>query len=367
MKKIFALMLCMMLLLSGCGYLGGASDALVELRDLYIDDGDTTVDMRGLSAGVELGCSGDAYGLRLTISADEELKNQLVAAVVDDSVLILLDGGAGEPYAFAIDDPQVVGPIQEAFDEMMAAGQSMPQDMDLEHMTDEELDEYMSQLEDQLRSMAVGDDQDQDPEDTAEAAARAERISEILQSCVSEGEPMEFEGEMYQTTNFELPHEQLMELLGLLDEQQLLDADTDLAQLLEEADITVDVTGVIASTEDGSKNAFGATPVFTNADGEAVTLNITLQQLSEDGSLDFYMDINDDGQDVGMLSMTFNAQLLDEADWLPDGLPEDAQTLEPDDEASMDAFTDALSDFFGQVAGTMTGVMAGNGAVGALE
>ncbi len=363
MKKLIALALCLMLLLSGCGYSGSA---LVEIRDLYITDTDTTVDLRGLSGGVELGCSGDIYGLRLTVSADDELKNEMVVAVVEDNVLFLLNGGTGEPYAYAIDDPQVVGPIQQAFSSVIAAeGTFADEDVDIEGMTDEELDEYMAQLEEQLQSMTEGEDTD--PEAADEAAAMAQRAAEILQSCVSEGEPMQFDGETYETVNFDLPHDELMELLGSIDTAQYMGEDVDLAQLLDAAGVTLDVTGVIAANEDGTKSAYGITPVFTNADGEVATLNITLQQTSEDGSLDFYLDINNDGQDLGSVSLTFNVQLLDEADWLPEGLGEDVQKVDLNDEASSEAFADALADFLGQVVGTAAGLTAGNGAIGALD
>lgn len=366
MKKLIALTLCMLLLLSGCAYLGGASGAMVQLRDMYITDPDTTIDLRGLSAGVEIGNRGDSLGLRLTVSAEDQLKNELVLAVAEESVLFLLSGSTGEPYAYVVDDPQVVAPIRSALEQAMAA--DIPadgEDVDLENMTDEELAQYMAELEEQLKSMGLGDESD--PEAADEAAAQAERMAEILEQCVSEGEPKQFEGEMYDTTNIDLPHDELMELLGMIDASEYVEQDTDLAGLLEEAGVTVDLTGVIAVNADGTKSAYGFTPVFTNAEGKTITLNFTLQSMAEDGSLDLYFDAAEDGQDLGSLALNIAVSLLDEVTWLPDGLPDDAQRVDLDDEASRDAFTDALADFLGQVSGTLAGVVLGNGAIGALD
>lgn len=365
MKKVIALTLCMLFLLSGCGYLGGAAGALVEMRDLYITDADQALDMRGLSAAAEIACSDAAYGLRLTVADDSEIKNELVAAVVDDSVLILLNGGTGEPYAFVIDDPEVVEPIEEAFASVMAGAPAGDEGVDIEDMTDEELDEYMAQLEEQLESMLQ--EEGLAPEESDEAAAQAERMAELLEQCVTEGEPQEFEGEMFDTTNFELPNDKLLELLDMLDTTQYIGEDVDLSGALTEAGITLDLSGVAAVNADGTKTAFGVTPVLTNADGDTVTLNITFQQMSEDDSIDFYIDIAENGQDLGSLSLTFNVQQLDEADWLPEAVSDDAQPVDFDDEASAGAFSDALADFFGQVSGTLAGRTAGNGAIGALE
>lgn len=360
MKKVIVLALCMLLLLSGCTYLGAAG-ARVEMRDLYITSSDQPLDMRDLSTVVEFGCNDDVCGLRLTFSNPDKLENELIAAVVEDSVLILLNGSTGEPYAFVIDDPKVVGPIQELFDAVKGSGETV----DFESMTDEELDEYMAQLEEQLESMGL--DEDLDPESADEAAAQAERLAELLEQCVTEGEPREFEGEMYDTMNIDLPHDKLMELLGSVELEGSNGEKVDLAALLEESGITVDVTGVIASNEDGSKNAFGVSPVLTDEAGDNLSMNFTLQQISEDGSIDVYFDISQDGQEFGTLSVSFIASLLEEADWLPDAVSADAQPVDFDDDDSSTVFADALMDFFGQVVGTLAGVTAGNGAIDALE
>lgn len=361
MKKLIALTLCLMLLLSGCAYLGGASGARVEMRDLYITDTEQTLDMRDLSAAIELGCKDDICGLRLLFSNPDKLENELIVAVVEDSVLLLLNGSTGEPYTFVIDDPTVVGTIQKVFDAVKGSGE----EVDFENMTDEELDEYMAQLEEQLEAMGL--DGVLDPETPAEADAQSEQLSELLEECITEGEPREFEGETYSTINVDLPHDKLMELLGSFSLESPDGEQMDVAGMLEEAGVTVDVTGVAASNEDGTKNAFGVSPVFTDADGHTAAMNLTLQQLNEDGSIDFYFDVSQDDQELGSFSVTFGVSLLDEVDWLPDEVGDDAQPVDFDDETSSEAFADALADFFGQVSGTLAGVTVGNGAIGALE
>ena len=63
MKKLFAIALCLMLLLSGCTFAADGADTTLQLRDLALITGpDSITDLSGLSLTVESAGTEDGYG-----------------------------------------------------------------------------------------------------------------------------------------------------------------------------------------------------------------------------------------------------------------------------------------------------------------
>ena len=71
MKKLLAIALCLMLLLSGCTYAADGVNTALQLRDLTLITGpDNITDLSGLSLTVESAGTEDAAGFRLTLEDD---------------------------------------------------------------------------------------------------------------------------------------------------------------------------------------------------------------------------------------------------------------------------------------------------------
>ena len=367
MKKLIALALCMLLLLSGCAYEGGAGGGM-QLRDmLYAEGQEHIVDMRGLSAALEYGRSGDVSGVRLAVSKDDGSASQAVLALVDDAMLLTLDCAAGGSYAYVIEDPGMTDALEEGLAGLLPA----EEDAAFGEMTDEELEAYMAELEKQLESMGLPDDSEgMTPEEERDMEAymdRLERFQALLEGCITEGEPQQFEGESYATTNIDIGSDTMLELLDLLQVSDLVSDETSLGQMLADAGITAELSAVIAINDDGTRSAYGMSPVFTSDDGDSIRINFTVQDTHGDGSTDVYCDLSLNGETQAAFSITLAQYPLGDADWLPAAVPADAVVLDPEDEASLDSLVDGLSDFLGQVSGAVMGVTLGNRLVDALR
>lgn len=372
MKKMIALALCLMLLLSGCAYAGGPGEGL-RLQDMLLSGGEQDVlDARGLSAALEYGRSGDVMGLRLTVAKDGGEADEAVLALVDDTLLLTLDGGAGEPYVYAVEDPEMAAAVEEGlrglFPEAEGLGEELP---DFESMTEEEQEEYLAQLEKELEEMGLtGDGAALTPEqerDLEATTAKLERFQELIESCTSQGEPQQFDGESYTTTRIDIDSDTMRELLDLLQVSEMVSDSASLGQMLADAGITAEVSAVIALNEDGTKSAYGMSPVFTSDDGDSVKINFTVQDTHGDGSTDVYLDLAVNDEPQAAFSITYTVYDLEDADWLPAQVPADAEVLDLNDDASLESFVEGLSDFFGQVSGTVMGVTMGNQLIGLLD
>lgn len=363
MKKVIALMLCMLLLLSGCSYAAGSGEG-IQLRDLlFTQGGNEALDLHGLSGSAEFARGEGTMGLRFSLVRDE-LTSQAVVAVVDGQLLITLDGGTGEPCTYAVADPETVAAAEQTLNGLFpeaGPGEELP---DFESMTDEELDAYMAGLEAELEAMGQSGE---DEQLMGEALANLERIEQILQSCVSEGEPQQYLGDTYSTTDINLDNDSLMELLDLTGLAAALGEDTSMEQLLAQAGVSVEMNGVIAVSEDGGKTAYGLHPVITTDGGECLEVNMTLQNLSDADTIDIYLDAALNDEPLASLSVTMEDLTLADADWLPEEVSADVAVLDPEDEESLDGFVDDLSDFLGQAMGSVIGVSLGNRLTDALN
>lgn len=370
MKKLIALTLCLMLLLSGCAYAGGPGEGL-RLRDMLCSNGtEDVLDAQGLSAALEYGHNDDVMGLRLTVSKDDGEANEAVLALVDDTLLLTLDGSTGESYVYAITDPEVVSTAAETLAGLFpeADGEPMP---DFENMTEEEMEQYMAQLEQELEEMGLtGEGAELTPEqerELEETTIKLERFQELIESCTTAGEPQQFDGESYDTTRIDIDSDTMRELLDLLQVSEMVSDNASLGQMLADAGITAELSAVIAINEDGTKSAYGMSPVFTSDEGDRVKINFTVQNTHDDGSADVYLDLALNGETQAAFSITYEVYDLEDADWLPAAVPADAAALDLEDEQSLDGFVEGLSDFLGQVSGTVMGVTMTNRLIGLLR
>lgn len=305
-------------------------------------------------------------GLRLAVSRGDTV-SQAVLTVTEDALLIVLDGGAGESCTYVVTDPDTVAAVAQTLNDLFPEQPAEDEIPDFESMTDEELDAYMTELEKQLEDMGVPAEDEQTSEEYEQAMEDLDRIAELLESCITEGEPQEHLGDTYHTTNINIDSDTFAQLLDLAGMPQIIGEDADMAGLMAQAGMTVALDGVIAVSEDAQKLAYGLHPVFSSDDGDCLELNMTLQNIDTADVVDIYIQALFNGDPLASFSLTVEDHMLEDADWLSAEPAPDAIPLDLNDEQSLDGFVEGLSDFLGQVSGSVIGVSLGNRLIGALH
>lgn len=385
MKKIIAIALCLMLLLSGCSYAVEGADTALQLRDLMLITGpDNVTDLTGLSLTLESAANDDAAGFRLTL-ADDNGPLSAVAAVTEQYLYLAMTDADGTQTAYALDMANVVQaldlPLPEtasadgdamtdedleaALAEMQAAWEQQLADWglteeDLENMSDEELEEFFAQM--------YGSDEDaalagEDPEQ----AAAMEQVEQIIARCTEESQE-ELDGVTYDVSTITMGTDDVYELLDALPISVGGDEHIVLSDALDELGVTISLDAVTAVSQDGEHLLVGLTPVITNTEGDSYCLNFLLDGTGDDGFTTLTLALTDsDEQPLAGLRVSFAASEAGDADWLSEDVTEGATVIDHlESEQDLGPLTDDVADFFGQLSGKVFGVAMGNSLISAL-
>lgn len=271
MKKILAMLLAVLMLISACAMAEGASGGHLIVRDVVIDMGDgQTLDLSGVDLTLALASDDVQSALRLALDAAGASVLNVIAAF-DAEQLTLRADGISDVYAISYED--LMAMIEEA------AG-----DVDLSESLQSSLD----------AGVAVGMSDGEMPE---ELTTLIDHAAEIFPNAVSEAGTEEIDGVEYMVYDVDVSEERmdllLDDLIVFLDaygQDGLEDSGYDsYRQMFDEANIrmTVDGTAYVAETEiivDINANA------FEGDETEPATLNIYLDITDdvENGAVEVY-------------------------------------------------------------------------------
>ena len=297
MKKIAVLVLCMILLLSGCTVgiiapgdagvrfgLGGLQAALA---------GETALDLAGLNAVVEVAENDTATGMRLYLENEGQMYAELIVTADADRVAIVANGQSSGSKVYTITDPDTVQTVAEAIDGLLA--------VDIANMTDEELEEFLAQAEEQLGSLEMTE------EEMQASMEKAEKLAEAMQKCFSEAEPMEIDGVTYEGQAIHATEAEIAELLRANDMAGAADA-------LEQNGLGIDVTGGMYYSLEGG-NYTDLTLHLDIPNMSVVDVHLTADETVA-GVSAIAVDAAADGEPVASVSLDLLDGGVAEAPWL---------------------------------------------------
>lgn len=379
MKKLIALMMCAMLLLSGCTAVTAEGPGTgFQIGDLVIFSADGDVlDLTGLNIGFELAEADTGVGCRTTITADGQESADIIWAAVGQYLYLSLPGTEG-PHSYALDLAKVGQVLSDAVDGISeeisgiipaifpgtgeSDGEAPEEYEDVPEMTEEELEAAMAELEEAMAELEQsGELEDYAPEaendetitsvpgmseeEMAAQQAMEKKLNEIMSRCMTDS-MTQIDGEDFQVITIDIGPDDMTELLDAVPPMFLYGTagtpDATLGQALAAANVTVALQGTVTGNADFSKYEIDFTPTVT-VEGKEVSFNVNIENLAGDGAVAVSLSAQQDGQSVGALSMTFAATVVEEADWLPTELSEDTVVLT---EMSLEQVKQVLSDGF---------------------
>ena len=370
MKKLLALMMCAMLLLSGCSPMtaDGPGTGFL-LRDLTItSESGETLDLTGLTAGLETATSETASGLRFSLGADGAESADAVLAVVGQYLYLSLDG-AESAHTYALDLAKVVQALTNAIegiteqingilpaifpeDEEAEPADEAPED-DPSQLTDEELEALMAQWEEAVEQAEDQDGYAPEAEDDETYASlpelsdeemalleeNAQKRNEIIARCMTM-DTQQIDGEDFTVITLDITAEDMAELVALTDTSGV-----GLSSLMAAAGTSCSLEGTITGNQDFSRFRFDLTPTVT-AGGQDTPISIVADSMTGDGSVAISVHALQDGQEASGLSVTLAVVAVESADWLPEELGPDTVVLtEMSQERAGQALKEGLADY----------------------
>ena len=294
MKKILAVLLAMLMLISACAMAEEASGGQLIVRDVVIDMGEGgTLDLSGVD--LKLALAGDEAQTALRLALDAAGASVLnVIAAFDEEQLTLRADGISDVYALSYED--LFNMIVEA-----AGG-------------DEELEAFVGGFESGVSAgMSAADG-----EMPAEVAALVEHAAEIIPNSVSDGGTTTIDGVEYTVIEIDISEEQMDVLLDdvaaiadVYAADNLKDSGYDsCAQLFDEQQLRASVNGAVYA---------GETDIIASIDLNAITADMSEPETvgvyavitsdAENGIVNvdahFYTGDEDAREDFGALTATY--------------------------------------------------------------
>lgn len=362
MKKLIALMMCAMLLLSGCTAVTAEGPGTgFQVRDLVITSADGDVlDLTGLNIGFELAEADSGVGCRTTISADGQESADIIWAAVGQYLYLSLPGTEGT-HSYALDLAKVGQVLSDAVDGISeeisgiipaifpgtgeGVDETPPSEDAIPEMTDEELEAAMAELEESMAGLEDGYySGSMSEEDAAAQQAMQEKINEIMARCMT-ADVTQIDGEDFQVITVNIGPDDMTELFDAMPPMFLFGTGgapgATLGQTLAAANVTVALQGTVTGNADFSKYEIDFTPTVT-VEGKEVSSNLNISSMAGDGVIALSLDLMKDGHASG-ISLSVAATVVNDASWLPTELSEDTVVLT---EMSLEQVKQVLSDGF---------------------
>ena len=293
MKKLLAMLLAALMLITACAVAEEAAGGKLVIRDVVINLGDETLDLSGI--GLTLAMAGDEAQGALNLAVDAAGTSVLNAiAAFDAEQLTLRADGISDVYALSYED--LFNMIVEA-----AGG-------------DEELEAFVGGFESGVSAgMSAADG-----EMPAEVAALVEHATEIIPNAVSDGGTTTIDGVEYAVIEIDISEEQMDVLLDdvaaiadVYAADNLKESGYDsYAQLFDEQQLRVSVNGAVYA---------GETDIIVSIDMDAITADMSEPETvgvyavitsdAENGVVDvdahFYTGAEDAREDFGALTASY--------------------------------------------------------------
>ena len=293
MKKLLAMLLAALMLITACAVAEEAAGGKLVIRDVVINLGDETLDLSGIDLTLAMAGDGTQNGLNLVVDAAGSSVLNAIAAFDAEQMTLRADG-ISDVYALSYED------LFNMFVE--AAGGA------------EELEAFMDGFE---SGVSVGMSS-VDGEMPAEVAALVEHASEIFPNSISDGGTETIDGVEYAVVEINIDEDQMDVLLDdvaaivdLYAADQLKNNGYDsCAQLFDEQQLRVSVNGAVN---------VGETDIIASIDMDAITADMTEPETvgvyavitsdAENGVVDveahFYTGDEDAREDVGALTANY--------------------------------------------------------------
>lgn len=360
MKKLIALMMCAMLLLSGCSAVTANGPGTgIQIRDLVVGSSDgRTTDLTGMSVTVESAESDTSLGARISVAAGGQESADLILGMVGQYLYLSVDGIDGT-HTLALDLDRVIQVLSDAYQSILGtvtsilpaifSGEDLPEGAAFrdfpEEIPEDDLDALLAELE-EVGSPLEDYLEDADPAPSVTTDPAAEKIDEIINRCVT-AEEQQIEGEAFQTLTLNFAEADMAELFDTIMMSDL--SGVTLGQFLASRNISCALTGTVTGNEDFSRFLIDLTPVIS-AEGDMLTLPCVIDGMSADGSVGVSVSSAQDGQDLASLSLTYVRTTVVSADWLPaEPGPETVMLTELSPNGALDAFTGALDAYLEQI------------------
>ena len=293
MKKLLAMLLAALMLISACAVAEEAAGGKLVIRDVVINLGDETLDLSGI--GLTLAMAGDEAQGALNLAVDAAGTSVLNAiAAFDAEQLTLRADGISDVYALSYED--LFNMIVEA------AGGA------------EELEAFVGGFESGVSAgMSAADG-----EMPAEVAALVEHAAEIIPNSISDGGTTTIDGVEYTVIEIDISEEQMDVLLDdvaaiadVYAADNLKESGYDsYAQLFDEQQLRVSVNGAVYA---------GETDIIVSIDMDAITADMSEPETvgvyavitsdAENGVVDvdahFYTGAEDAREDFGALTASY--------------------------------------------------------------
>lgn len=249
MKKLLAMLLAALMLISACAVAEEAAGGKLVIRDVVINLGDETLDLSGVDLTLAMAGDGTQNGVNLVVEAAGASVLNAIAAF-DAEKLTLRADGISDVYALSYED------LFNMFVE--AAGGA------------EELEAFVSGFESGVSAgMSAADG-----EMPAEVAALVEHAAEIIPNSVSDGGTTTIDGVEYTVIEIDISEEQMDVLLDdvaaiadVYAADNLKDSGYDsCAQLFDEQQLRASVNGAVYA---------GETDIIASIDLNAITADMS--------------------------------------------------------------------------------------------
>ena len=249
MKKLLAMLLAALMLISACAVAEEAAGGKLVIRDVVINLGDETLDLSGVDLTLAMAGDGTQNGVNLVVEAAGASVLNAIAAF-DAEKLTLRADGISDVYALSYED--LFNMIVEA------AGGA------------EELEAFVGGFESGVSAgMSAADG-----EMPAEVAALVEHAAEIIPNSVSDGGTTTIDGVEYTVIEIDISEEQMDVLLDdvaaiadVYAADNLKDSGYDsCAQLFDEQQLRASVNGAVYA---------GETDIIASIDLNAITADMS--------------------------------------------------------------------------------------------
>ena len=231
MKKLLAMLLAALMLISACAVAEEAAGGKLVIRDVVINLGDETLDLSGVDLTLAMAGDGTQNGVNLVVEAAGASVLNAIAAF-DAEKLTLRADGISDVYALSYED--LIALIEEA------AG-----DIDLSEA-------FQSGF---VAGVAVGASDGEMPE---ELVTLIDHAAEILPNAVTEAGTEDIDGVEYEALNIDIDEDRMAllldDLIAFLDAyaQDGLEGSgyDSYRQMFDEADLRMSVDGEVRGSEE---------------------------------------------------------------------------------------------------------------------
>ena len=288
MKKLVAILLTAVMLLSACALGEGAQ---IVLRDIVgSTNGQVAMDLTGLDIVLSIAGDGNQGGVHLGFDVNGEQMSGVLLALVGQQILLDIDAGDGQQRSYYVDLNALLGLLGQQID--------------------------LATILESAGEAVTGDD--------SVAEQFGEQFAEIFLGGVTEGGTTTLDGKEYDVYQIEIPSDKMRATIDAFADALLQRGNVGQAQVeaMQEALFSngqeYSVSGAVYSAED-SKIVDLTLSMISSDMSEPATVRVYCEAVENvSGGMQFNIELSAaaDGEEYA-LSLTLNALALNDVSWLP--------------------------------------------------